>query len=110
MRFLTCLISILALGACTAGSNYNNGGNQTLYSGYNNLNQTLDNLHNTAEQIKEAKSEYKAFDNNRDNYFENKIKNSWNDKTAEYRWKHQELKNKGERLKQDLQEIKNTWN
>lgn len=85
--------AVLLLAGCAA----NNSGYQYGDS-YNQVSQSLDDIHNAAQKIKDAKNEYKRYDNEGDDYLKNKTKERLEEKKNV-------IKNKGDRLKQDWNDI-----
>lgn len=98
------VLFLLLLTAACSGGTYNG-----YDSGYNNLSQSLDNLYNAAQKVKDAQNEYKRYDNEGDDYLENRLKDSWEDKKNEYQQRRTNLKAKSERLKQDFRDIRDNW-
>lgn len=96
---------ILLAGACSShnsGYTYNSGG-------YDNLVQKLDDAHQAAQKIKDARNEYQSYNADKNNYLENKAKQSWEEKKAEYKAKTDTLRSKSEQIKQDWNDIANGW-
>lgn len=85
--------AVLLLAGCAA----NNSGYQYGES-YNQVSQSLDDIHNAAQKIKDAKNEYKRYDKEGDDYLKNKTKERLEEKKNA-------IKNKGDRLKQDWNDI-----
>ena len=99
MKFIY-VFAFLMLAACS--SSYNTGG-------YENLSRSLDNLHETAQKVKDAQNEYKRYNNEGDDYFENKFKENLEERKNEYKQRRDNLKAKSDRLKQDFQDIRDNW-
>lgn len=95
MKVLSLAAGILLLAGCANNNGYYNNG---AHDSYNQVSQSLDDIHNAAQKIKDAKNEYKRYDNEGDDYFENKAK-------ERLLQRHYEIKNKGQRLKQDWNDI-----
>lgn len=91
MRNLNLLIvGILLLSGCATNGN--------TYHSYNQISQSLDDIHDTAQKIKEAKEEYRRYNNEGDDYLKNKVK-------ERLEQRKQEITSKRERLKQDWHDI-----
>ena len=65
---------------------------------YQKLSQSLDDIHSTAQKIKETKEEYRRYENEGDDYWKNRARERWEQRRYD-------LKYKGERLKQDWEDI-----
>ena len=102
---LTTAAAVLLLASCAAQSNTNYYND----AGYDNLAQKLDDMHTTAQKIKDAQNEYKTYNSDKDNYLENKVKQDWENKKSEYKSKTDTLKNKSEQIKKDWKDISDNW-
>ena len=96
MKKISFAVAVLLLAGYAKGNGYYNGNNYNTY--HNQVSQSLDDIHNTAQKIKEAKEEYRRYENEGDDYLENKIKERWEQRSYDVRYK-------GERLKQVWKDI-----
>mgnify|MGYP000015345513 FL=1 len=88
-----CLFAVVLLVAGCASNGGYDGGNS-----YQKLSQSLDDIHSTAQKIKETKEEYRRYENEGDDYWKNRARERWEQRRYD-------LKYKGERLKQDWEDI-----
>lgn len=93
MGLIAGLAAVLLVAGCAA-----NDGSYQYGNSYNQVSQSLDDIHNAAQKIKDAKTEYKRYDNEGDDYWKNKSK-------ERLEQKKNEITNKGNRLKQDWNDI-----
>ena len=93
MKKLCLFAAVLLVAGCASNGGYYDGGNS-----YQKLSQSLDDIHSTAQKIKETKEEYRRYENEGDDYWKNRARERWEQRRYD-------LKYKGERLKQDWEDI-----
>ena len=93
MEKMSLLAVVLVVAGCASNGGYYDVGNS-----YQKLSQSFDDLTSTAQKIKETKEEYRRYENEGDDYWKNRARERWEQRRYE-------LKYKGERLKQDWEDI-----
>lgn len=64
MKKLCLFAVVLLVAGCASNGGYYDGGNS-----YQKLSQSLDDIHSTAQKIKETKEEYRRYENEGDDYW-----------------------------------------
>ena len=93
MKKLCLFAVVLLVAGCASNGGYYDDGNS-----YQKLSQSLDDIHSTAQKIKETKEEYRRYENEGDDYWKNRARERWEQRRYD-------LKYKGEPLKQDWEDI-----
>lgn len=73
MKKLCLFAVVLLVAGCASNGGYYDDGNS-----YQKLSQSLDDIHSTAQKIKETKEEYRRYENEGDDYWKTELESVGN--------------------------------